>query len=110
MVLDPRPEEPSEIGFAAFYADCVHEVRPIVAGCRVALVYNLRFLDNRQPPAPPDYHAEQRQIEELLRLWTEATDEPDKVILPLEHAYTPAELSFASLKGRDSAVASVLAA
>lgn len=29
VVLDPRPEEPSEIGFAAFYADCVHEVRPV---------------------------------------------------------------------------------
>src|SRR5205085_10754197 len=27
VILDPRPEEPSEIGFAAFYADCVHEVR-----------------------------------------------------------------------------------
>jgi hypothetical protein len=37
MVLDPRPAEPSEIGFAAFYADCVHEVRPITAGCRLAL-------------------------------------------------------------------------
>ena len=43
VVLDPRPEEPSEIGFAAFYADCVHEVRPVTTGCRLTLVYNLRF-------------------------------------------------------------------
>ena len=110
VVLDPRPEEPSEIGFAAFYADCVHEVRPITAGCRLALVYNLRFPGKKQPPEPPDHRAEQRRIEELLRLWTEAIDEPDKLILPLEHAYTPAELSFETLKGRDAAVASVLAA
>src|SRR5438270_6690320 len=47
MVLDTRPEEPSEIGFAAFYADCVHEVRPIIAGCRLTLVYNLRFLGKK---------------------------------------------------------------
>ncbi len=110
MVLDPRPEEPSEIGFAAFYADCVHEVRPITAGCRLALVYNLRFLAKKKPPEPPDYRAERRRIEEQLQLWTEAIDEPDKLILPLEHAYTPAELSFETLKGRDAAVATVLAA
>jgi hypothetical protein len=77
-------------GFAAFYADCVHEVRPITAGCRLALVYSLRFLGKKRPPQPPDYRTERRRIEELLRLWTEATDEADKLILPLEHAYTPA--------------------
>jgi predicted 2-oxoglutarate/Fe(II)-dependent dioxygenase YbiX len=110
-VLDLHPEEPSEIGLAAFYADCVHEVRPITAGCRVALVYNLRFLDKKQPPKPPDYRTELKAIGEMLRLWTKAVDEhPDKLVLPLEHAYTPAELSFETLKGRDAAVASVLAA
>ena len=36
-VLDLRPEEPSEIGFAAFYADCVHEVRPVITGYRLTL-------------------------------------------------------------------------
>jgi hypothetical protein len=108
VVLDPRPEEPSEIGFAAFYADCVHEVRPVIAGCRLTLVYNLRFLGKKQPPKPPDYRTEQRRTEELLRLWADAMDEPDKLILPLEHAYTPAELSFETLKGRDAAVAAVL--
>src|SRR5271165_6618016 len=41
VVLDLHPEEPSEVGFAAFYADCVHEVRPIIAGRRLAPVYNL---------------------------------------------------------------------
>jgi hypothetical protein len=110
VALDLRPEEPSEVGFTAFYADCVHEVRPIRTGCRVALVYNLRFPGKKQPPEPPDYRTEQGRIAELLRLWTEATDEPDKLILPLEHAYTPAELSFGTLKGRDAAVASVIEA
>jgi hypothetical protein len=35
---------------------------------------------------------------------------PEKLIYPLEHAYTPAELGFAALKGADAAVASVLVA
>jgi predicted 2-oxoglutarate/Fe(II)-dependent dioxygenase YbiX len=43
VVLDPHPEEPSEIGFVAFFGDCVHEVRPVTAGYRLTLVYNLRF-------------------------------------------------------------------
>jgi len=34
-VLDLRPEEPSEIGIAAFYSDWVHEVRPVTAGFRL---------------------------------------------------------------------------
>ncbi|HET6605604.1 MAG TPA: 2OG-Fe(II) oxygenase [Rhodopila sp.] len=108
VVLDPRPEEPSEIGFAAFYADCVHEVRPVTAGCRLTLVYNLRFLGKRRVLKAPDYRAEHGKVVELLRDWASAEDEPNKLILPLEHAYTPAELSFDALKGADAGVASVM--
>jgi hypothetical protein len=108
VVLDPRPEEPSEIGFAAFYADCVHEVQPVKTGCRLTLVYNLRFVAERRPLKAPDYRAEHGRVVELLRNWASAEDEPDKLILPLEHAYTPAELSFSALKGADGDVASVL--
>jgi hypothetical protein len=108
VVLDPRPEEPSEIGFAAFYADCVHEVRPVKTGCRSALVYNLRFLGKERVLKAPDYRAEHGRVVELLRNWASAADEPDKLILPLEHVYTPAELSFRALKGADAGVASVL--
>ena len=38
--LDLRCTDPSETSFAAFYADCVHEVLPVTDGCRLALVYN----------------------------------------------------------------------
>jgi hypothetical protein len=37
-------------------------------------------------------------------------DAPEKLIYPLERAYTPAELEFATLKGPDGAAAAVLAA
>ena len=108
VTLDLHPEDPSEIGFAAFYADCVHEVRPVTTGYRVILVYNLRFLGKRRSLRAPDYRAVEAQVADLLRGWTSAEDEPDKLIVPLEHAYTAAELSFDVLKGVDAGVASVL--
>ena len=110
LMFDLRPEDPSEIGFAAFYADCVHEVRPVVTGHRLTLVYNLCFLGKKRDLGAPDYRTEQARVVEVLRHWANAQDEPDKLVLPLEHAYTPAELSFAALKGADAGVASVLLA
>jgi hypothetical protein len=108
VVFDLHPEDPSEVGFAAFYADCVHQLRPVIAGCRLTLVYNLRFLDKRRPPEAPDYREVEGRVADLLRSWAGVEHEPDKLILPLEHAYTPAELSFDTLKGADAGVASVL--
>ena len=75
--LDLHPEDPSEIGFAGFYADCVHEVRPITTGFRFALVYNLRFVDRSRPLTAPDYRAVELQVAEALRNWASAEDEPD---------------------------------
>ena len=39
--FDLRSEDPSEAAFAAFYADCIHEVLPVTSGCRLTLVFNL---------------------------------------------------------------------
>jgi len=130
VVLDGQPSEPSEIGWGAFYADCIHEVRPILSGHRVTLIYNLRFQDGRTAPAAPDHRTERAQISALLRRWPDEIPDfavigddadldedgneiedfgpPDRLILPLDHAYTQAELSFDALKGRDAAIASVL--
>jgi hypothetical protein len=113
--LDLHSPEPSEVAFAAFYADCVHEVLPITSGCRLTLVYNLRRQDRGRLPEPPDYATEQAKVAALLRRWvarkaTPDDDSPEKLLYPLEHAHTPAELSFAALKGADAAVAATLAA
>jgi len=113
--LDLRCPEPSEVAFAAFYADCVHEVLPVTEGCRLTLVYNLLRSGRGPLPEPPSYEGEQSRVAALLRAWGEGRkspgdDIPEKLIYPLEHAYTPAELGFATLKGADAAVAAVLAA
>jgi predicted 2-oxoglutarate/Fe(II)-dependent dioxygenase YbiX len=107
--------EPSQVAFAAFYADCVHEVLPITSGYRLALVYNLRRQGRGQVPEPPNYDTEQARVTALLRQWSAGKDaseddSPEKLLYPLEHAYTPAALAFDALKGADAAVADVLVA
>jgi hypothetical protein len=112
--LDLRTDDPAEIRFAAFYADCVHEVLPVADGCRLTLVYNLVRSGRGRPPGPPDYVREQARTTQLLQAWhadgAVRDDGPKKLVYPLEHAYTPAELGFAALKGADAAAAGVLAA
>jgi predicted 2-oxoglutarate/Fe(II)-dependent dioxygenase YbiX len=141
--------DPSEAAFAAFYADCLHEVSPVTSGCRLTLIYNLVRRAPGEPPRPPSHKTEQEQLSALLRQWTktqpddvndledefenddrddfeddDAFEDQDqdrqsqgrknrqnKLIYLLEHAYTPAGLSFEALKGADAArAATVLAA
>ena len=107
------PEDPSEVAFAAFYADCVHEIRPVTAGYRLALVYNLRRAGKGRAPVPADYSREQTKVANLLEEWSRAKRLPDdaspeKLVYPLDHAYTPAGISFDALKGADAALAGLL--
>ena len=114
--LDLHCEDVSEISFAAFYADCVHEVLPITMGYRLTLIYNLFRTDLRLPvPQPPDYRSEQEEVADLLRNWAAELDAdpralPEKLIYLLEHGYSSAELGFDTLKGTDAAIAEVLLA
>ena len=110
MVLDMHADEPSELAFAAFYADCVHETRPVRDGHRLSLVFNLclRAGDTQTPVGPPD-HAERITAitERLAGLRADAAE--DKLVWLLEHEYTAAGLTFDALKNTDAAVAQVLA-
>ena len=112
--LDLPCPDAAEAAFAAFYADCVHQIRPITSGCRLALVYNLIRQDSPQATRPPAYDAEEDRVATLLRGWAARReaggDEPEKLIYPLEHVYTPAALAFDALKNADAARAAVLAA
>jgi hypothetical protein len=106
--LDMRAADSAEIAFAAFYADCVHEVLPVTSGCRLALVYNLVRRGKRGALAPPNHEREQAAAAALLGEWAGRGDMPKKIVYLLEHAYTQAELGFPTLKGADSAAAAIL--
>ena len=111
-VIDLRTEDPSELAFAAFYADCVHETRPVVTGHRIVLVYQLvlRGGAGGALERAPDYDEVAGRIATVLRQWDRTTHGAGKLVWLLEYDYSEAGLSFASLKNTDAAVARTLAA
>ena len=108
--IDMNASEPSEVAFAAFYADCAHETLPIREGCRLSLVFNicLRPGDTETPRQAPDYSDQVRDIAEHLIAWRDGAHGPDKLIWLLEHEYSEAGLSFDALKNADAALGEVL--
>jgi predicted 2-oxoglutarate/Fe(II)-dependent dioxygenase YbiX len=50
--FDLRCPDPSQAAFAAFYADCLHEVLPVTSGCRLTLIYNLLRQEPADRPGP----------------------------------------------------------
>ncbi|MFU8803421.1 MAG: 2OG-Fe(II) oxygenase [Bradymonadaceae bacterium] len=99
---------PSRVSYAAFYADCRHELLPVTEGYRLCLVYNLLRRGAAPLPEPPDYRNHVAQVTRLLEDWDE--EGPPMLIYPLQHAYTPESLSFDHLKHADQAAAAVLKA
>lgn len=100
---------------ATFYGDCEHELQPVTGGVRLCLLYNLV----RTTPGPPPVaavgqsgSAAQLRLSDAMTAWCgpESSFSADKIILPLEHEYTKASLSFDGLKGRDRAMADALRA
>ena len=88
---------------------------PVTSGYRMVLVYNLLRQGGGRALGPPNHDKEQAGLEALLRRWSAAKsapddDSPEKLVFPLEHAYTSAELSFPTLKGADAAAGAVLTA
>ncbi len=110
-VLSLHTEEPSELAYAAFYADCEHEVRPITKGYRICLIYNLIQESAKGSPASldvPDLRSQTAEAARLLQTCFGKPPEARKLIVLLDHEYTPEGLNFRALKNRDAAVGKVL--
>ena len=91
------------ISFAAFYADCEHEIRPITSGHRVTLVFNLLQKGKGKGKGkikPPEFNAQLKLMkEQLLQLSINPSEHP--IIILLEHQYTPSNFSIDKLKNHD---------
>lgn len=94
--------------YAAFFADCEHEVVPVTEGHRFCVVYNL-VLTKGDPSVlnrTPRDQAEPlgRLLEKIVRQQSPGSP----AVILLEHHYTEANFSLARLKGNDRQRAAAL--
>ena len=101
------PQGEFKVQYAAFYADCKHEIKSVTAGYRVCLVYNLALAGGKRQPEAPRHGDRVEPVAELLTQLF-ADGERHKVAIPLEHAYTESGLSLDRLKGTDRSRVEVL--
>lgn len=94
--------------YVAFYADCLHEVKPVLSGYRFCLVYNLCVTRKRHQPAFEDYLQTKKQLEAELTKWSHSPGDPPILAYVLDHAYTQENLSLTNLKNKDFVHASAL--
>lgn len=98
-----------ELSYAAFYADCQHELRPLESGYRLCLTYNVTLAKSpgRKGVTAPSYESVVDKINAFLVDWHNSPN-PQKLAVPLDHRYTRGGLSLDALKGADRAQAEVL--
>jgi len=100
-VIDFAPSASSyKIPFAAFYADCEHEVKPVTSGYRVNLVYNLVQTGSSTTLKSPSFTRQVEDMTELLKTMKSSFIGQPKAVL-LDHQYTPANFSLNQLKQHD---------
>jgi len=97
-----------EAGFVAFYADCYHEVKPVTAGYRLCLIYNLAITNRKQQPDLSQQLGVMAEIEQAIQFWKADPDASPLLTYLLDHSYSEQNLSMANLKQSDFAKASVL--
>ena len=117
QVVDFGPHSAFQTQFAAFYADCEHEIRPVKSGFRLALVYNLTVSKSRDALSAPTSSEHIGAVTKVLKQWCidaladgpDVDDSPEpKLAVLLDHQYTEAGLTRAALKGTDRARADIL--
>ncbi|GAQ83502.1 hypothetical protein KFL_001510060 [Klebsormidium nitens] len=96
------------ISYAAFFANCEHEVLPVRTGFLLALIYDLVAEGFACVPQPADNNRAVRTIRELMRDWSQDSCGPQKLVIPLTHLYSDSILSFESLQGTDLATVDAL--
>ena len=98
-----------ELSYAAFYADCQHQVRPLRSGYRLCLTYNVTLAKSRSKKGinAPSFGTAAAAISELLADWRKH-EGGQKIAVTLDHRYTQDSLSLDRLKGIDRARVEVL--
>ena len=109
----------SALALVAFYADCLHEVRPVKTGSRLTLTFNLMVEGGtRHAVAEGDSavgdvatHLREHFATPVVPLYSSAPAvAPNRLIYLLDHEYTERGLSWDLLKGADAERAALLRA
>ena len=87
------------IQYAAFFADCEHQVRRVRSGVRICLAFNL-ILKPKSRSAPRAKSSADPHVTRALREWSERRPS-DPIVIALEHQYTSDGLKPDLLKGTD---------
>ncbi len=99
-----------QIQYAAFYADCEHEVEPVTSGHRICLVYNLSMKASRRALEAPRHRDEVDRAAGLLTALFEDEEEAfEQIVVPLAHEYSQESLRPELLKGVDRSAFEVMA-
>ncbi len=98
----PNPE--ADIRYAAFYADCEHEVAPVQSGYRICLVYNLC----QKGGATGGFNLSVAQHAERIAPAFRQCDFSGLNAILLDHQYTEVNFSLEGLKNHDALKASAL--
>ena len=98
----------ADYNYAAFYADCEHELCEVTRGYRLCLVYNLVYSGKGSCPAPIDNSKVVAQVVEDMRKWEQDDDSLPFLAYVLNHDYCEASLSFGLLKNGDRAKAEAI--
>ena len=74
--------------YAAFYADCQHEILEVTKGYRLCLIYNLISRASGLPlPVPKDKNRLVSQVVESMTKWDADKKGPSMMAYILEHQY-----------------------
>ena len=98
----------TDYNYAAFYADCEHELCEVTRGYRLCLVYNLVYSGDDACPVPFDNREVAAKVVEDMRKWEQDDDGVPFVAYVLDHNYCEASLSFGLLKNADRAKAEII--
>ena len=94
--------------YAAFYADCQHELCKVTRGYRMCLVYNLVYSGSDARPVPIDNRQLVDEVVTRIQDWEQDDNGLPVMAYMLNHRYCEASLSFKLLKNADRAIAEVL--
>ncbi|PRP80702.1 type IIB DNA topoisomerase [Planoprotostelium fungivorum] len=87
--------------YMTFYCDCLHEIKTIDSGYRLALVYDLCYADDKEPiTAPKISNMNHEALHEAMRTWqTKSTS--FKFLYVVSHRYSQANVQDFTPKSAD---------